>query len=246
MAVATRRGRKNLAQHLERRRPPCSGAVKTEASPETAPASARTKSRIRWLAGRVRLILHKIAQPYRVYCIDLNTYEYPSTLRHDLVIRPAGPDEFRQMAQDPIYEIGPYELEDSLQIMGRGDQCWVAELEGQIGFYTFVQYENRFFSPGCQVKIAPDAVYLFRTVTLAHLRGRQLAPSTVGLLALKLRADGYARMFTDISTSNNSSLRYADNAGFKRIGSFIENTLGKRRRVLFSRRLKRIISQPPD
>jgi len=177
-----------------------------------------------------------------LFGIDLTTFEYPSGLRHDLVIRRAGPDEFRRLAADPAYGITPYELQDSIEIMGQGDECWVAESEGVVGFYVFVQFSARQLSPGCRLDLAPDTVFLIRGSTLARMRGRRLAPSTVARVALDLKARGYARMFTDISIFNRSSLRYAGHAGFSPVGSWLEFNLGPRSWALVPRRMVRLMT----
>ncbi len=196
--------------------------------------------------GGIRRRLRKVCQRYYIFSLDLPTYDWPDGLRRDLVIRQATPDEFRAMAADPVFEISDYQLQDSLEIMAAGDQCWVAEVEGRIGFYVFAQYHTRFFSPRCRVPIAPDAVYLIRGVTVADLRGQRLAPTTVAWLAMKFKAEGYTRLLTDIGASNRPSLRYADHVGYTRVGSFLESTLFRQRRVMLCRGMRRVVSEIPE
>ncbi len=177
-----------------------------------------------------------------LFDLDLAAYQYQPGLRQDLVLRRADPDEFRAMAQNPAFEIDDYILQDSLGLMAQGDECWVAERQGQIGFYVFAQFKTRFLATGSEVPIAPDTVYLIRGVTVARMRGQRLAPSTVGQLALHFRDLGYKRLLTDISVHNKPSLRYAVHVGWRPVGSFLRFTLRGRSRALVSRRVKKIIS----
>jgi len=133
-------------------------------------------------------------------------------------------------------------LHNSLEIMGQGDECWVAESEGVVGFYVFAQFRARQLSPGRRLDLAPDSVFLIRGATLARMRGRRLAPSTVARVALDLKARGYARMFTDISSYNRPSLGYAGHAGFSPVGSYLEFNLGSRHWVLVPRRMVRLMT----
>ncbi|MBU0515835.1 MAG: hypothetical protein KJ621_13790 [Proteobacteria bacterium] len=181
-----------------------------------------------------------------IFCIDLPTYQYPSGLRDDLTIRRAGRDEFTALAADPAYEITSYELQNSIEIMGQGDECWVAELEGVVVFYVFVQFTSRQLSPGRRLYLAPDAVFLIRGCTVAWMRGRRLAPSTVARVALDLKARGYARMFTDIPVFNRPSLNYATHAGFPPVGYYLEFNLGQRCWALVPRRMIRMITERPN
>jgi RimJ/RimL family protein N-acetyltransferase len=203
----------------------------------------RPESRLGRFVGRIRRRLHRVCQRYYIFRLDLATYDCPPELPRDLVIRQVSPDEFREMATDPAFEITDYQLENSLQIMAAGDQCWAAEVDGRIGSYVFVQFKDRFFSPKCHVPLAPGTVYLFRAVTVADKRGRRLAPALVAWLALRFKAQGYTRVLTDISRYNRASLRYADHAGYTRVGSFLESTLGKQRRVLVCKRMRRVVSE---
>jgi RimJ/RimL family protein N-acetyltransferase len=220
----------------------------TWAGRECAASPARPRpDRHRPLAKKIwdgiRRRLRKFCQLYYLFSLDLTTYDWPVGLPRDLVFRQATPEEFQALAADPAFEVSDYQLRNSLEIMAAGDQCWVAELDGRIGSYVFAQFKNRFFGPHCQVPVASDAVYLIRAVTATDLRGRRLAPATVAWLALKFKAVGYTRVLTDIAAHNRASLRYAEHAGYTRVASFLESTLGGRRRLLLCRGMRRVVSQ---
>ncbi|HTV03293.1 MAG TPA: GNAT family N-acetyltransferase [Luteitalea sp.] len=123
----------------------------------------------------------------------------------------------------------------------RGDQCLVGLLDGQPATYLWVGTSVREF-PGTPCVIGPGTAYVYKTFTLASLRGRGLNTAALHEVRRRSVQAGHRRLLIDVAADNAASLRAIERAGFVRAARFFIVRLGGRRRAWLPPQVRRYIS----
>lgn len=100
--------------------------------------------------------------------------------------------------------------------LARGDECYVARVDGRIAALTWISRDAHFFrSIGCRYELPASEVYLFDSFTDPALRGRGIAPALGVWVLERLRQAGVTRIVLAIVPENAANRRARAKTGFR-------------------------------
>jgi len=181
-----------------------------------------------------------------VYALDLTVWRLPPNIRPDLRVRRATPEEWDQLAQDPAFEISPYEHRDSQRILAEGDQLLVGEIDGRIVSFHFIRFESFDAAGGIQVDLPEDTVYAFRGTVPAPLRRKGVASTAMARITEIMKQAGYRRLVFEVYPENIAQRRAVSKIGSQRLGTYYNFHFLKQNQVRMRRRLNQMIAGPGE
>lgn len=97
-------------------------------------------------------------------------------------------------------------------------RCFGVAIDGRVRCYAWTSSEQVRAVPGTSVRMAPDAVYVFKAFTDPVFRRRGLLRECLAAIEQDAARQGRREMTALIEMHNRSSLRAFGNAGFTRCG----------------------------
>jgi GNAT superfamily N-acetyltransferase len=112
------------------------------------------------------------------------------------------------------------------RLSGSGSSCWIALSGGRIVHASWVVTESAWVGEADRFFVVPPGdAYIYESFTAPDVRGRGVYPAVLATISTRLGARGISRLWIAAETTNHSSLRAIQKAGFTR--SF---EIGARRR----------------
>ncbi len=158
-------------------------------------------------------------------------------------MRQASLGEWEQLARNPVYEITPYEYEDSRRILAEGDRLMVGEVDGQIVSFHHVRLNCFEATGGKRIGIPEDTVYAFRGMVPKKLRRRGLASSAMAHITRIMKEEGYRRLLFEVQSENVAQCKAVAKIGSVAIGSYLNFCFLKRNKSWIPRRLFKSITK---
>jgi len=126
-------------------------------------------------------------------------------------------EAFRPSAFEEYLRLHPLVARSRLEErFARGDECFVARVDGRIAAVTWISCDAHFFrSIGCRYELPASEVYVFDSFTDPRLRGHGIAPALGAWVLERLRAAGVTRMVLAIAPENVANRRARAKTGFR-------------------------------
>jgi hypothetical protein len=101
----------------------------------------------------------------------------------------------------------------------RGDRCLVGTFNDTAVTYLWVTFSRRDL-PGLSWPVGAGSAFVYKTFTIASMRGRRFNRSALAWAQDECRRERYHTLFVDVDRSNEPSLKALRYAGFSDCGSF--------------------------
>jgi hypothetical protein len=141
-----------------------------------------------------------------------------------------------------LRELGPFDENEGLQRLDRGDRCYTVSLDGRLAHYSWVQRSasHPITEAGMSVPVGTGEAWIYHCVTVDWARGRRLYPATLQRIVRDCFAEGDHTAWIYTSTDNIPSQKGILRAGFGLVETLDALRLGARYIPIGRREVRRV------
>ncbi|MEA2508282.1 MAG: hypothetical protein QOG21_364 [Actinomycetota bacterium] len=103
------------------------------------------------------------------------------------------------------------------RLASSGSSCWIALSGGRIVHGSWVATKSAWVGEADRFfMVPPGDAYIYESFTAPEIRGQGVYPAVLAIVSARLAARGISRLWIAAETTNHSSLRAIQKAGFTR------------------------------
>jgi hypothetical protein len=129
-----------------------------------------------------------------------------------------------------LRDLGPFDVNEGLQRLDRGDRCYTVSLDGRLAHYSWVQRSasHPITEAGLSVPVGAGEAWIYHCVTVDWARGRRIYPATLQRIVRDCFAEGDHTAWIYTSTQNIPSQKGILRAGFGLVATLDAVRMGSR------------------
>lgn len=133
-----------------------------------------------------------------------------------------------------LRDLGPFDENEGLQRLDRGDRCYTVSLDGRLAHYSWVQRaaNHPITEAGTSVPVGNGEAWIYHCVTVDWARGRRIYPATLQRIVRDCFAEGDHTAWIYTSTQNIPSQKGILRAGFGLVATLKAVRVGSRYRPI--------------
>jgi RimJ/RimL family protein N-acetyltransferase len=127
-----------------------------------------------------------------------------------------------------LMDIGPFDVNDGLKRLHRGDGCYTVNIDGHLAHYSWVQRAgtHRIDEAGMSMPVESGEFWIYHCRTAESARGKGLYPATLERIVADHFADGYSTAWIYTTRENIASQKGILRAGFSLVATLSAVRIG--------------------
>ena len=127
-----------------------------------------------------------------------------------------------------LLDIGPFDVNDGLERLRRGDRCYTVSIDGRLAHYSWVQRSGShpITEAGVRVAVARGEFFIYHCRTVEWARGKGIYPATLVRIVNDYYEEGCSSAWIYTTRENIASQRGILRAGFNLVARLEAVRLG--------------------
>jgi RimJ/RimL family protein N-acetyltransferase len=116
-----------------------------------------------------------------------------------------------------LLDMGPFDVEEGLRRLSRGDRCYTVRLDGRLAHYSWVQASGShpITEAGMSIPVGNGELWIYHCMTAAWARGKGIYPATLTRIAGDYFEAGCHSAWIYTTRENTASQKGILRAGFR-------------------------------